>query len=79
MSAGDDVHYFDGPGIEEGMGAVPMWFIGFVGLLTVVIIAYLGVYLVGAQPSSAQIVNEKPAETVPATTPPEPATDAAGN
>ena len=70
MSAGDDVHFFDGPGIEEGSGAVPKWFIGFMAFLFVVVIAYLGVYLVDAQPGTARITDdtaaEQPAETPPA-------------
>ena len=55
MSADDDVHFFDGPGIEEGNGAVPGWFIGFMAVVFVVIVAYLGTYLVGAQPNTARI------------------------
>lgn len=54
----DDVHFFDGPGIEEGNGSVPRWFIGFIALLFVVIVAYLGVYLVNAQPSSARMLDK---------------------
>lgn len=69
MSAGDDVHFFDGPGIEEGSGAVPKWFLGFMAFLFVVLVAYLGVYLVGAQPNTARIVDDEAAATAPEETP----------
>lgn len=57
----DDVHFFDGPGFEEGNGAVPRWFLAMMGIIFIVFIAYLGVYLVGAQPNTARIVDDRPA------------------
>ena len=55
MSDDHDIHYFEGPGIEEGNAKVPTWFKWFMLGLFIFFVAYLAQYLVGAQPSSAQM------------------------
>jgi hypothetical protein len=66
----DEVVHVDA-GIVEGTAKVPGWYILAVVLLGLAYVIYLGDFLVGAQPSSAQIRRDKPAAAAPAETPAE--------
>ena len=55
LEAGHGEHVFEEAGIVEGDAPVPKWFLWVLGFLYVVAVVYLVTYLVGAQPSSAQI------------------------
>jgi hypothetical protein len=56
MSAHDqDVHVYEGTGIEEGNAPVPKWYIAVFCILVAFFIVYMVRYLHGAQPSTAQI------------------------
>ena len=62
MSQGhdDDVHVYEGSGIEEGNAPVPRWYFLVAAILVVFYIVYLSRYLFGAQPSAAQLKSELP-------------------
>ena len=53
--SGHGDHFFEEAGIIEGDAPTPKWFICFLGFLYVVAVIYLVTYIVGAQPTSAQI------------------------
>jgi hypothetical protein len=54
-----DVHVYEGPGIEEGNAKVPLWYIGVVLILVGFLAVYLTKYLVGVQPSAAEMKSSR--------------------
>ncbi len=54
-----DVHVFDTVGIEEGNARVPRWYLLAMGLLVLFCAVYVGRYLIGAQPSAAELKHSK--------------------
>ena len=51
----DEVHVWEGTDLQEGNAPVPRWYLLVAAILAIFYVAYLAQYLVGAQPSSAQI------------------------
>ena len=49
----EEVHVFEGTGIEEGNAPVPKWYLGVVVILVAFFIVYMIKYIDGAQPSAA--------------------------
>ncbi len=57
----DESVYHPDSGLTEGVAPVPRWVLLVFGLLSLTFVLYLGRYLVGAQPSSAQMRTSEPA------------------
>jgi hypothetical protein len=55
----EEVHVFEGVGIEEGNAPVPKWYIGVVMVLAVFFVVYMVRYLTGVQPSAAEMKSSR--------------------
>jgi hypothetical protein len=55
----DDVHVYEGPGIEEGNAKVPMWYLGVVAVLLTFLVVYLVRYMHGVQPEAAEMKSSR--------------------
>ena len=56
----DDVHVYEGSGIEEGNAPVPRWYFLVAAILVTFYIVYLCRYMFGAQPSAAKLRSALP-------------------
>lgn len=57
----DDVHVYEGTGIEEGNARVPAWYLCVMLGLGIFFVVYLVKYFHGAQPSAAELRSDRSA------------------
>ena len=55
----EEVHVFEGTGIEEGNAPIPRWYFLVVAVLGIFFVVYMFKYLSGAQPSAAEFRHGK--------------------